>query len=106
MIILDFHFCPFSLLFTSGVDQTANNTDIQTNKVGQRILVVATDEHAGVGDDDVLQAADDGGGEGRVVAGAEDHGVHQDETEHAGEQELRYKHRILPSFKLFKYFNY
>ena len=92
-----------SALFTSGVDQTADNTDIQTDKVSQRILVVSTDDHASVGDDDVLQAADDGGGEGRVVAGAEDHGEHQDEAKHAGEEELRHKERVMPSFKLFKY---
>ena len=91
------------LLFTSGVDQTADNTDIQTNKVSQRVLVVSPDDHAGVGDEDVLQTADDVGGEGRVVAGTEDHGGHQDEAKHTGEQELRYKHRVLPAFKLYKY---
>ena len=54
-------------------------------------MVVSPDDHASVGDDDVLQTADDGGGEGRVVAGAEDHGEYQDEAEHAGEQELGHK---------------
>ena len=63
-------------------------------------MVVSPDEHASVGDDDVLQAADDGGGEGRVVAGAEDHGEHQDEAKHTGEQELRHKYRVTPSSKL------
>ena len=91
--------------FTFRVDQASDNTDSKTNKVSGRILVVPTDEHAGVGDDDVLQTADDGGGEGRVVAGAEDYGEHQDEAKHAGEQELRHKYRVLPAFKLFKYFS-
>ena len=86
------------------VDQASNNTDSKTNKVSRRILVVPTNDHASVGDEDVLQTADDGGGEGRVVAGAEDYGEHQDEAKHAGEQELRHKYRVLPAFKLFKYF--
>ena len=77
--------------FTFRVDQASNNTDSKTNEVGERILVVPTDDHAGVGDENVLQTADDGGGEGRVVAGAEDNREHQDESEHAGEQELRYE---------------
>ena len=71
--------------FTFRVDQASNNTDSKTNEVSRRILVVSTDDHAGVGDDDVLQTADDGGGEGGVVAGAEDHREHQDEAKHAGE---------------------
>ena len=77
--------------FTFCVDQASYNTDSKTNEVSERILVVSPDDHASVGDDDVLQAADDGGGEGRVVAGAEDNREHQDEAEHAGEQELRYE---------------
>ena len=81
----------YLLSFTFRVEQTSYNTDSKTNKVSERILVVSTDDHAGVGDEDVLQTADDGGGEGRVVAGAEEHGEHQDEAEHAGEQELRYE---------------
>ena len=89
--------------FTFRVDQASNNTDSKTNEVSRRILIISTDDHAGVGDDDVLQTADDGGGEGRVVAGAEDHGEHQDKAEHAGEQELGHKYRVLPAFKLFKY---
>ena len=82
------------------VDQAPDNTDSKTNEVSERILVVSPDEHASVGDDDVLQAANDSGGEGRVVAGAEDNGEHQDEAKHAGEKELRHKYRIIPSFKL------
>ena len=89
--------------FTFRVDQASNNTDSKTNEVSRRILIISTDDHAGVGDDDVLQAADDGGGEGRVVACAEDNGKHQDEAKHAGEQELRHKYRVLPSLKLFKH---
>ena len=98
------HFPTFSdSSFTFRVDQASYNTDSKTNEVSGRILVVSPDDHASVGDDDVLQAADDGGGEGRVVAGAEDHGVHQDEAKHAGEQELRHKYRVTPSFKILKY---
>ena len=85
---------------TFRVDQASNNTDSKTNEVGERVLVVPTDDHAGVGDEDVLQTANDSGGEGRVVAGAEDYGEHQDEAKHAGEQELRNKYRVLPAFKL------
>ena len=73
------------------IDQASYDTDSKTNEVSERILVVPTDKHAGVGDEDVLQTADDGGGEGRVVAGAEDNREHQDKAEHAGEQELRYE---------------
>ena len=90
---------------TFRVDQASYNTDSKTNEVSEGILVVSPDDHASVGDDDVLQAADDGGGEGRVVAGAEDNGEHQDEAKHAGEQELRHKYRVMPSFKLLKYFD-
>ena len=94
----------YLLSFTFRVEQTSYNTDSKTNKVSERILVVSTDDHAGVGDEDVLQTADDVGGEGRVVAGTEDHGGHQDEPEDAGEEELRYKHWVLPAFKLYKYY--
>ena len=89
--------------FTFCVYQASYNTDSEANEVSERILVVSPDDHASVGDDDVLQAADDGGGEGRVVAGAEDNREHQDEAKHAGEQELRQKYRVMPSFKLLKY---
>ena len=88
---------------TFGIDQASYNTDRKTNEVSERILVVSPDDHAGVGDDDVLQTADDGGGEGGVVAGAEDHREHEDEAKHAGEQELRHKHGVMPSLKLFKH---
>ena len=37
-------------------------------------MLFPTDDHARVGDEDVLQTANNGGGEGRVVAFAEDHG--------------------------------
>ena len=70
--------------FTFRVDQASYNTDSKANEVSERILVVSPNDHASVGDDDVLQAADDGGGEGRVVAGAEDYGEHQDESKDAG----------------------
>ena len=73
------------LNFTFGIDQASYNTDSKTNEVSEGILVVSPDDHAGVGDDDVLQTADDGGGEGGVVAGAEDHRGHEDEAKHAGE---------------------
>ena len=54
------------------------------SEVSRRILVVPTDDHAGVGDEDVLQTADDAGGEGRVAAGADDNREQQDEAKHAG----------------------
>ena len=92
-----------SFFFTFCVDQASYNTDSKTNEVSERILVVSPDDHASVGDDDVLQTADDGGGEGGVVAGAEDHREHQDEAKHAGEQELTNKYWVLPSLKLFKH---
>ena len=50
---------------TFRVDQASNNTDSKTNEVGERVLVVPTDDHAG-GDEDVLQTADDGGGETQI----------------------------------------
>ena len=76
---------------TCGVEQASYHIDIETNKVGGRELIISSNDHARVGDDDVLDAADDAGGEGGVVAGAEDDGEHQDEAKHAGEQELRHK---------------
>ena len=45
-------------------------------------MVVSSDEHTGVGDDDVLEAAHDGGGEGRVVVGAENDRKLQDESKY------------------------
>ena len=52
------------------VEQAANDTDVETHKVHEGELVVGADEHAHVGDQDVLEAADDGGGEGGVVGRA------------------------------------
>lgn len=47
-----------------------------------------------------LEHANDGGGQGRVVLGAEKNGVVQHKTHEARGQKLHEKHRILPSFKL------
>ena len=65
-----------------GVNEAANNTNVETYEVDKWILVVAPNEHAHVGDEDVFETAHDGGGEGRVVSGAEDGGEHQNEAEH------------------------
>ena len=82
------------------VYQASYHTDVEANKVGHREQVVSTNDHARVGDDDVLDAADDAGCEGGVVAGAEDDGEHQDEAKNAGKQKQRYKYRVKPAFKL------
>ena len=69
-------------MLTFGVNEAANNTNVETYEVDKRILVVAPDEHAHVGDEDVFETAHNGGGESRVVSSAEDGGEHQDEAEH------------------------
>ncbi|KAH1008513.1 hypothetical protein HUJ05_009067 [Dendroctonus ponderosae] len=50
------------------VDQAAHHADIQPNEVQPGEDVVAANHHAQIGDTDVLQAANDGGG--RVVVGS------------------------------------
>ena len=85
--------------FTFCVDQASYNTYSKANEVSDRILVVSPD--ASVGDDDVLQAADDGGGEGRVVAGAEDNGEHQDKAKHPETGTQISGHAILQTLKIY-----
>ena len=63
-------------------------------------MIVSSDKHAGVGDDDVLEAAHDGGGEGGVVVGAENDGEHQNESKDTGKEELSEKQSVIPAFKL------
>ena len=70
---------------TFSVDQAAEDTDVETHEVDQTVLVVASDEHAQVGDQDVLETANDGGGEGRVVLGAQHRREDEDKAEDARE---------------------
>ena len=67
---------------TFSVDQTAYDTDVETHEVHEGVLIVPADEHAHVGDEDVLEAADDGGGKGGVVGSTEDGGVDKDKSKH------------------------
>ena len=53
------------------VDETSNNTHVETNKVHEGVLIIASYDHAQVGDQDVLQTPDDCGCQGGVVGGAE-----------------------------------
>ena len=46
-------------------------------------MIVAPYEHAHVCNENVLEAADDGGGKGGVVGSTEDGGVDKDESKHA-----------------------
>ena len=85
---------------TFSVDKASNDTYVQAYKVDEGVLVVPPYEHANVRDENILEAADDGGGESGVVGSAEDGGVDQDEAKHTGEQELGGKERVRPSFKL------
>ena len=85
---------------TFSVDQTAYDTDVETHEVHEGVLIVPADEHAHVGDEDVLEATDDGGGEGGVVQGAEGRGVDQDEPEHTREQNLEGDPAVIPALVL------
>ena len=69
-------------------------------------MVVSPYKHAHVCDENVLETAYDGGGEGGVVGSAEDNGEHQNEAKHAGQEELYQEHRVQPTFKLCRTRNY
>ena len=47
---------------TFSVDEASNDTYVQAYKVDEGVLVVSPNEHAHVRDENILEAADDGGG--------------------------------------------
>ena len=65
------------------VDQAPYDTEVQTQEIEEGVLIVAPYEHAHVCNENVLEAADDGGGKGGVVGSTEDGGVDEDESKHA-----------------------
>ena len=87
------------------VDETSNDTDVKTDKVHEGVLIVAPYGHAKVGDQDVLQAPDDGGGQGGVIGGAHHSGEDQNEPEHTGHGELDCEPAVTPTIILCKGIN-
>jgi len=65
------------------VDQATGDTDIDSYEVDYCEEVITSDEHAHVRDGNVLQTADDGCRQRRVVLGAEENGIGQDESHDA-----------------------
>ena len=65
------------------VDQAPYDTEVQTQEIEEGVLIVAPYEHAHVCNENVLEAADDGGGKGGVVGSTEDGGVDKDKSKHA-----------------------
>ena len=84
------------------VDETSNDTDVETNKVHEGVLIVAPYDHAQVGDQDVLQASDNGGGQGGVVCGAQHCREDENEPEHTGQGELEHEQAVTPSIIIWK----
>lgn len=69
------------------INNAGNHTDVQSNEIRQAEHVIAADVHPDESDQNVFEASDYGGGEGRVVHGAQDGGVHQQESHETGGQE-------------------
>ena len=88
------------VFITFSVDKTPNHTDVQAEEIDEGVLVVSPYKHAHVCDENVLETAYDGGGEGGVVQGAEGRGVDQDEPEHTREQNLEGDPAIIPALVL------
>ena len=84
------------------VDETSNDTDVETDKVHEGVLIVAPDDHAQVGDQDVLQTPDDGGGQGGVVGGAQHSREDENKPEHTRQRELEHEQAVTPSIIIWK----
>ena len=84
------------------VDETSNDTDVETDKVHEGVLIVASDDHAQVGDQDVLQTPDDGGGQGGVVGGAQHSREDENKPEHTRQRELEHEQAVTPSIIIWK----
>ena len=92
----------YSCLLTFCVHKASYNTNVQTNKIQEWILIISPDEHSQVCDEDVLETANDGGGEGGVVGRAQHCREDQDESKDTREKELKCKPTIVPPFKFCK----
>ena len=90
----------FSANSTFCVDKASYHTDVQTHEVDEGVLIVAANEHSHVSDENVLEAADDGGGECGVLCRAEDGGEDEDEAKDTGEEELGSEQGVGPPSKL------
>lgn len=73
-----------------------NLPNIESGKINYWENVVSTDDHAQVGDADVLETAYNSGGESGVVLSAQDDRVWEHKSHHAGEKELNEKQRVRP----------
>ena len=85
---------------TFGVDKASYHTDVQSHEVDEGVLIVSANEHAHVSDQNILEAADDGGGEGGVVGRAEDGREDEDEAKDTREKELGSEDWVWPASKL------
>ena len=63
-------------------------------------LEIGVEPHAVVGDGDVLDAADDGGDERRVVLRAQHRRVHQHGAQHGGDEKVEQKLAVRPAGEL------
>ena len=83
-------FTDFRFWFKSykSIKNASKHTDVESNEVEKGILIVWTDEHANVGDEDVLETTNDLCSESRVESGAENVGVDEDESKYTGQEEL------------------
>lgn len=82
------------------VEQAAEHADIDADAVEPREYVVAADEHAQICYADVFQTTDDRRRQCRVVLGAQNRTVRQNEAHEAAEYELADEHRIGPVRKI------
>ena len=84
------------------VDETSNDTDVETDKVHEGVLIVTPYDHAQVGDQDVLQTPDDGGGQGRVVGCAQHNREDENKPKHTRQGELEHEQAVTPSIIIWK----
>ena len=52
------------------VDKTSKDADVEPDEVENAVLVVPSNHHAQIGDQDILQATNDGGCQSRIELGA------------------------------------
>jgi hypothetical protein len=68
--------------------QTADDTDVKACKVDPTEDVIAADDHAEIRYEQILEHADNGGSESRVVVCADNDRVHEEEAHQTGHKEI------------------
>ena len=53
------------------VDETAKHTDVQADEVEDAVLIISSNHHPQIGDQDVLETTNDGRRQGRIELGAD-----------------------------------